>query len=67
VQVNDAREVPLGRNRYLQTRTIETPLRAGRNTVIVRLNNTVGLSRGAWNFSMRCVTSDGTLLLPSTK
>jgi hypothetical protein len=67
LQVNDGPPTLLGRHPYLQSRTIDTQLRAGRNEIVVRLNNTVGLSRGAWNFSFRCATADGTVLLPSTE
>jgi hypothetical protein len=66
-QANDGREISLGNNAHLRSRTVEVPLQAGRNSLTVRLNNTVGLSRGAWNFSMRCITADGMALLPSAK
>ena len=64
LQVNDGAPLDLGTQPYLRAKTIEVPLIQGRNVVALRLGNTVGLTRGAWNFSFRCVTAEGELLLP---
>ena len=64
LQVNGDAPVNLGAQTYFQPKVIEVPLVKGQNTVTVRLNNTVGLTRGAWNFSFRCVTAGGQNLLP---
>jgi hypothetical protein len=64
LQINDDEPMHFGSQPYLRAKTIETRLSAGKNPVAVRLSNTVGLTRGAWNFSFRCVTADGKVLLP---
>lgn len=67
IAVNGGEPRELGEQAYLQGRTIEVPLRAGANTVAVRLTNTTGLTRGAWNFSFSAVTADGVRLVPQRK
>jgi hypothetical protein len=67
LQVNGDAETNLGTQSYLRPKSIEVSLAKGRNVVTLRLGNTVGLSRGAWNFSFRCVTADGRVLLPQTE
>ncbi len=67
LQVDDGEAVNLGNQPYLRAKTLEVPLVAGRNSVTVRLGNKVGLTRGAWNFSFRCVTAGGQVLLPRAK
>jgi hypothetical protein len=64
LQVNDGQPTDLGTQPYLRAKTVTVPLRQGRNVVALRLSNTVGLTRGAWNFSFRCLTADGQTLLP---
>lgn len=64
LQVNGEKAIDLGVQPYLRARKIEVPLVAGNNIVTIRLSNSVGLTRGAWNFSFRCVTADGRILLP---
>jgi len=67
IQVNEAEPLNLGRHSYMQSKTIEVPMVKGKNTVALRLSNTVGMTRGAWNFSFRCVTAEGKKLLPRTE
>ena len=64
LQVNGGEIMNLGRQPYLRAKTIDAPLLAGKNSVTVWLGNTVGLTRGAWNFSFRCQTAEGKVLLP---
>lgn len=67
LQVNDQAPIDLGTQPYLRARTIEVPLAKGKNVVALRLSNTVGLTRGAWNFSFRCKTAEGQILLPQAE
>lgn len=64
LQVNDDAPVNLGTQAYFLPRVIGVTLVKGKNTITVRLSNTVGLTRGAWNFSFRCFTGSGLSLLP---
>jgi hypothetical protein len=62
--VNNNPPLELGEQPYFRGRTIEVPLVKGPNTIAVRLTNTTGLTRGAWNFSFSATTADGKTLLP---
>ena len=64
LRVNDAPPRDLGEQPYLKGRTIEVPLVPGANRIHVRLTNTTGLTRGAWNFSFSARTADGATLVP---
>nr|MDQ3622404.1 DUF2961 domain-containing protein [Verrucomicrobiota bacterium] len=64
LQVNGGAELSFGAQPYPRATTIEVALARGINVVALRLSNTVGLTRGAWNFSFRCVTAEGEILLP---
>ncbi len=64
LQVNEREPLDLGRQAYLRAKTIEVPLRKGENAVALRLSNTVGLTRSAWNFVLCIITPDGKVLLP---
>jgi len=64
LRVNDDPPRDLGEQPYLRGRTIEVPLVAGANRIHIRLTNTTGLTRGAWNFSFSARTADGTVLVP---
>jgi hypothetical protein len=67
LQVNDRPPLDLGTQPYLRAKAIEVPLVKGKNVVAVRLSNTEGLTRGAWNFSFRCKTARGQILLPQAE
>jgi hypothetical protein len=64
LRVNDNKPIDLGTQSYLQGKTIEVPLHKGENIVALWLSNIEGLTRGAWSFSFRAVTSEGQVLLP---
>lgn len=64
LHVNDDPPRDLGEQPYLRGRTIDVPLKPGANHVLVRLTNTTGLTRGAWNFSFSARAADGTVLVP---
>lgn len=65
LRINDDSPIDLGTQTYLKGRTVKAPLKKGSNQVVVWLNNTVGLTRGAWNFSFHAETADGKELLPA--
>jgi hypothetical protein len=67
LQVNDRAPLDLGTQPYLRARTIAVPLAKGQNVVALWLSNTEGLTRGAWNFSFRCKTARGEILLPQAE
>ena len=67
LQINDQTPIDLGTQPYFRSRTVEVPLVQGRNVVTLQLSNRVGLTRGAWNFSFRCKTADGQVLLPQAE
>jgi hypothetical protein len=64
IAVNGEAPRDLGEQAYLQGRTIEVPLQKGPNSIDVRVTNTTGLTRGAWNFSFSAVTAEGVQLVP---
>jgi hypothetical protein len=67
LQVNDRAPLDLGTQPYLRARTIAVPLAKGQNVVALRLSNTEGLTRGAWNFSFLCKTAREEILLPQAE
>jgi hypothetical protein len=63
--VNGEKRTVFGAQAYLKGHTIEVPLKEGANEVLVRLTNTTGQTRGAWNFSFSAKTADGETILPA--
>jgi hypothetical protein len=64
LRVNDATPVDLGTNAHFRSRTVEVPLKQGRNLISVTLSNTTGSNHGGWAFAFRAVDQDGTALEP---
>jgi hypothetical protein len=62
--VNDNSPIELGQQTYFQSRTIDVPVVQGANRISIRLTNTTGLTRGAWNFSFSAVSPEGKAMLP---
>jgi len=63
VRVNGTRH-DMGHHAAFRARAIEVPLRAGPNTVVIKLSNTRGSNHGGWAFAFRATTPDGVLLKP---
>ena len=63
VRVNDT-VCDLGDHHAFRARTLEVPLQAGGNVVVVKLSNTRGSNHGGWVFAFQAWAPDGTLLLP---
>lgn len=64
LRVNDSAAIDLGSNEYFRQRTVEVPLKKGRNWVSVVLSNESGTNHGGWTFAFRAMTPDGVLLVP---
>lgn len=64
IRVNDGERLDLGNHDYIQSKTIEVPLKKGPNNIAISLSNQMGLTRGTWLFSFRAITSEGEVLLP---
>jgi hypothetical protein len=64
LRVNDRPPVDLGHHAAFRKRTVDVPLRAGPNTLVIKLSNTRGTNHGGWAFALLARTSDGTRLLP---
>ena len=61
--VNDTRH-DLGHHPAFRACSVEVPLRAGPNTVVIKLSNTLGTNHGGWAFAFRATTPDGEMLRP---
>jgi len=55
----------LGQHRAFRTKTVQVQLKAGANTVLVKLSNTVGSNHGGWAFAFLATTANGEKLLPA--
>ena len=54
----------LGQNYAFRGRSLPVQLRAGANTVLLKLSNERGSNHGGWAFAFRAETTDGTALIP---
>ena len=52
----------LGQHHAFRTRTVQVQLKAGVNTVVLKLSNTLGPNHGGWVFSFHAATADGETL-----
>lgn len=55
----------LGAHAHFRSKSVEVPLKAGENTVVIKLSNTRGSNHGGWAFAFRARTADGETLLPT--
>jgi hypothetical protein len=51
-------------NPHFRQRTVDVPLKKGRNDVSVLLSNDTGTNHGGWAFAFRATAPDGTILVP---
>jgi hypothetical protein len=64
LRANDGAPIDLGEHPAFRDRTIEVPLKKGRNVVAVTLSNETGTNHGGWAFAFKATTPDGALLQP---
>lgn len=64
LRVNGGSPIVLGRNMAFRAHTVEVPLNAGDNTLLLKLSNTIGTNHGGWAFAFQARTPDG-VLVPS--
>ncbi len=64
LRVNTAPPIDLGVHAAFRDRTIEVPLKKGRNAVLLTLSNETGSNHGGWAFAFKATTPDGKVLLP---
>ena len=64
VLVNNESPVYMDHHYAFRSGTIDLPLHAGKNTVILKLSNEAGSNHGGWAFAFRCTTPEGEVLLP---
>ena len=57
----------LGQHRAFRTRTLDVPLSAGANTVVVKQSNTRGSNHGGWAFSFFARSASGQAILPQAE
>lgn len=63
LRVNDA-ATDFGTHGAFRQRTVEVPLKKGRNRVSVLLSNDTGTNHGGWAFAFRATAPDGSILVP---
>jgi hypothetical protein len=63
LRVNDT-VTDLGTNGPFRQRTVDVPLKQGRNRVAVLLSNDTGSNHGGWTFAFRATAPDGSILVP---
>jgi hypothetical protein len=66
LRVNDQRW-DLGDHPAFRKEVVEVPLKAGDNTVLLKLSNTIGSNHGGWAFAFSAVTAEGHRLLPQAE
>ncbi|MGI5820072.1 MAG: DUF2961 domain-containing protein, partial [Armatimonadota bacterium] len=64
LRVNDTGPVRLGHHAAFRQDTVPVELRAGENTIVLKLSNEMGSNRGGWAFAFAARAEDGTELLP---
>ena len=63
LRVND--EVfDLGHHYAFRVQSIPVTLRAGANSIVLKLSNDRGSNHGGWAFAFRATTADGAVLVP---
>ena len=67
LRVNEAPPLALGRHEHFRSRTLEVPLKQGRNVVAVSLSNERGNNHGGWAFAFRATAPDGRVLVPQAE
>lgn len=63
LRVNEASH-ELGNHTAFRSCSVVVPLRAGPNTIVLKLSNTRGSNHGGWAFAFHATTPDGHSLLP---
>ena len=66
LRVNEEQFDP-GHHHAFRSRAIPVQLRAGANTVVLKLSNDSGSNHGGWAFALRAETADGTVLTPQAE
>ena len=56
----------LGHHRAFRAQSIPVALRAGANSIVLKLSNDQGSNHGGWAFAFQATTADGAVLIPQT-
>ena len=56
--------IDLGTNGPFRQRTVDVPLKKGKNRISVLLSNDTGSNHGGWTFAFRATAPDGSILVP---
>ena len=64
LRVNGGDPIDLGHHDAFRSRTVPVDLRKGRNTIVLKLSNTVGSNYGGWAFAFCVTLPDGSVVLP---
>jgi hypothetical protein len=67
LRVNDNQPIGLGHRDNFGSRTIELPLKKGKNTLTVTLTNTRNFNHGGWAFAFDARTPEGESILPRSE
>ncbi len=67
VRINDQPPVKMGQHPMFRQRSVEVPLKKGRNVLRATLSNNQGTNHGGWTFAMKATTADGTVLQPDVE
>ena len=64
LRVNRGRPMDLGQHAHFRAQTVDVPLQAGPNSLIVLLSNEQGTNHGGWTFACKVTDSAGKTLRP---
>lgn len=64
LRLNGGKPMDLGRHYAFRDHTLELPLEAGANTLVLKLSNERGSNHGGWAFAFLATAPDGSRLLP---
>jgi len=64
LRINDDPPIDFGTNGSFRDRTVDVPLKKGRNSIHVLLSNEAGTNHGGWVFAFRAASPSGTFLIP---
>ncbi len=66
LSVNGVR-TDLGTHHAFRTQTVQAPLKAGVNTIVLKLSNALGSNHGGWAFAFQATTAAGDRLVPTAE
>ena len=65
MRMNGDDSIDLGFHSSFREKVVPVSLKSGRNTVVLKLSNTLGSNHGGWTFAFHATNAEGMVLLPN--